>query len=177
MDKLTEKTILDLLSNKEKEEQKKEEKPQEKLNILGIIMTLMLIIILALIIGMLYQHREPLYAGNVHWRVELNMQICGEKIEICNECGIKPFYYKDGILHITGPIKKKEEIQLMNFFESINMTIEENKINDYLDCQGKLAKTKITVNNLPINYKNYTIEPTTDAKKQKILVNFDTITG
>jgi len=175
MDRLTEKAILDSLSKEKHKETKKEEKPATSSK--GLLIAISIVIIFTVLLGVLIAHKETVYAGKVHWVAKVNVSICGEEIDLCEQCGADKYYYKNHTLHILGPIKQKEDIQLSKFFEAANLTFNENQIMNNTNgdqCNGKPAMITMTVNEQPReDYEKYIPYAAINPEKQHIRIKFE----
>ena len=175
--------------------QKEEEKEvkQRNKNYFWIIITIIGIIAFAIVVGWLFTNKKESYTDRpVHWHVLLDVEICGEKVDIrggkssgnmagSNQAMYGPqllHHHNDNTIHIEGQIVKKEDIALGKFFDGIDIPFDKDKIMDKkngdLCPDGKPGILKMYVNDQPrTDFRDFIPSAVEDARKQVIKLVFE----
>ncbi|HLF55047.1 MAG TPA: hypothetical protein VI612_04980 [Candidatus Nanoarchaeia archaeon] len=181
------------LAREEAREQKEEavELKQRRKNYIWIGLTALLLIAFAGGIGWLYTHKPDFYTDReIHWHALVDITICGEHRDLPLATGDEIAHGKafkgthlmhthdDNIIHIEGQVKKKEDIAIGNFFDSIEVPLDKDRIFEYkngdLCPDGKPGKLKMYVNDQPReDFRDYVPFSTEDPRKQIIKLVFE----
>ena len=187
-------------SSHSKQEQRKQEREalhaqkeeaqaarQQRKNNIWIGIILLILVTFAIGVGWLFTHKPEMYtSGDVHWHALIDITICGEHRDLptaeesAKLAHGQPYLgsslmhsHDDNTIHIEGLVRKKEDITLGKFFDSIEMPFGEAQILDYKNndrCpNGKPGIWQMYVNDKPRDdFRDYVIASTSPAGKQVI---------
>ncbi len=106
---------------------------------------------------------KPYSNGQVHWHAALNIEACGDKVDLPKADPItslhgQPFLgtpllhtHDDAKIHIEGVVNKAEDITLGRFFDVIKVDFSNDKIMDHKNgdlCNDKPGELKISINGI-----------------------------
>ena len=153
------------IKKKEKEEQQKLEEEKEKAqktrkNIIKYSLVGLVVLVFIYFIFTLFSKpkTESYTKGAVHWHAELDVSVCGEKIDVPKEAPIGEHHlglpllhtHADRLIHIEGKVYNKEEINLGAYMDAIQVPFGSDTIinykNDGMCNNGKSNKVKMFVN-------------------------------
>lgn len=199
------KEVLDALTSHEKREQQRQAKDEArqqkdaaqeareaKKSYFWVSITIIALVAFGAGVIWLYTHKVETYTDReVHWHASFDINICGQHVDLpCGKegkgivhgekfCGLPALHHHyDNVMHIEGLIKKKEDISLGTFFDSIGVSFDKDKIidkkNGDLCPDGKPGVLKMYVNDQPrTDFRDYVPFAVSDPRKQIVKLVFE----
>ena len=151
--------------------------------------TLVGLVAVAIGLGYLITHKPSTFTDQqIHWHALVDISICGEHRDLPRADPSEIVHGKqfkgtplmhthdDNTIHIEGLIQKKEDIALGEFFDSIGVPFDKDRIMDVKNgdfCDGKPGVLNMFVNDLPRNdFRDFIPAAVEDAHKQIIKLVF-----
>lgn len=146
------------------------------------------IVTIYLIVSTIYINITSYSRGLVHWHADLEIEICGEEVELekatkflSNKVGEEEVHHHgDMRIHVEGVVNNKEEATLGYFFDAINEDFTSTSIlgykNGYLCENTSLpGKVKMFINDIEnFEFRDYEISHYTDVPPgDKIKIVFE----
>ncbi|MBI4441566.1 hypothetical protein HY639_05340 [Candidatus Woesearchaeota archaeon] len=113
-----------------------------------------------------YANAPTFRGGDVHWHTQLEMEVCGTKIDLprigegAHHRGLPLLHtHDDNVMHVEGYVSNPADVTLGRFMHAVGVTFSDKEFFDKKNgdlCNGQPGMVKMWVNHEPSTiYKDY----------------------
>ncbi len=103
-----------------------------------------------------YSHAPDFRGGNVHWHTQLEMELCGKKVDLprigagAHHRGLPLLHtHDDDVLHIEGYVSHPNDVTLGRFMDAVGVKFSDKTFFDKKEgdlCEGRPGKVRMWIN-------------------------------